>query len=88
MLPSLNIYCFRVNFNEIVIVISQSDPPVVGLCVVYSLSFNALRRLIVHVGPGTQRVFWQNSRYFGLAVNRTEEVTRTEFGPSRPPFIQ
>ena len=22
------------------------------------------------------------------AVNRTEEVTRTEFGPSRPPFIQ
>ena len=31
---------------------------------------------------------WQNTRYFGLAVNRTEEVTRTEFGPSRPPFIQ
>ena len=30
----------------------------------------------------------QNTRYFGLAVNRTEEVTRTEFGPSRPPFIQ
>ena len=27
-------------------------------------------------------------RVAGQAVNRTEEVTRTEFGPSRPPFIQ